>query len=299
MVKIIKFTSGSVVFKTDQGGTYEIDGEKLYVGYNDRVVIPAVPKIVNRITERSVIVSYSSESGETISADEYNETIKKLDKSDEDGVFSDLDEQYEFLKFKRNFCTPDRETVVEKSPEEICLFECLSIEDEYKDCIFSLYHSPNYKYEEHLVNISVNVEKFIAKIAEEFGFSKVGSFSNTKGFSYSHNDGGRYLQVNGKYLCENSPPVSNYSNITYSKAKEIIDSERNNLRKHFREQKLLIEGENKKLSEKTFTEIYDGLNSLSRAINGIDPKKSSLSSFRRVKTQISNLLESMMRDEDS
>lgn len=83
-----------------QNGTYEIDGKRVQIDWNDNNVIVDLDKSpkIYKIDTRSKVERYLNTKGEILSVDDYNKKYNELNKAD-DFEFDNIDDEYAFKKF--------------------------------------------------------------------------------------------------------------------------------------------------------------------------------------------------------
>lgn len=83
-----------------QNGTYEIDGKRVQIGWNDNKVIVDLDKkpTIYKIDVRSKVEHYLNSNGEILTVESYNKKYNELNKA-EDFEFDNIDDEYAFKKF--------------------------------------------------------------------------------------------------------------------------------------------------------------------------------------------------------
>ena len=83
-----------------QNSTYEIDGKRVQIDWNDNKVIVDLDKSpkIYKIDTRYKVEHFSNSKGEILTVEDYNKKHSELDKAEED-EFDNIDDEYAFKKF--------------------------------------------------------------------------------------------------------------------------------------------------------------------------------------------------------
>jgi len=171
------------------GHMVETPGQFVVLNLDEvKVVIKPVPKVIHYVNKNT---------GEKLSLDEYDVNLRTLEsKSDEDGIFSDIDEEYAYKKILQEWIP-----VNEEQPEYIfepVEFEIIEVRKNSEDSdIVSLWNSENVikngKAYYSIKSLSV-AKKFLTQLCSE----------NKLQVEIPTHSGLTYAKINGDYVFDKS-----------------------------------------------------------------------------------------------
>lgn len=204
-MKIIKNTNNSYFIDKQYPcyGKYLIDG--INVGELEKILpiqFDHLP-VVELIKESRLIDFYKNGKGGKLSVEEYKSRVEELDFSDKDGVFDDLDKEFAYKKFKKEW-VPECKDVIEHIPVSLTvLYE--NVKSEFDD-IHPMYTIQE-KIDAELFCWTPDFNSYVNEVAKKYDFVNIGlnaHYATTKGRKYSfsnHNDL-EYMTANGSYASD-------------------------------------------------------------------------------------------------
>lgn len=163
--------------------------------------------VFEQIISGREIIGYINDVGAKITVDKYNTELSKLPKSDADGNFQTIDDEFVYRKFISCW-KPEFQNYVKYSQIEVQLLYG-NTKSEYDDIIPIYTITDNVNDELFMWN--PNFVQYVKDIADKYGFIDAGfnvSYGGTKGrkYSFSRKESIEYMSVNGSfasYLYEN------------------------------------------------------------------------------------------------
>lgn len=289
-MKIIRIRDNCFLLqKQYASGSFLIDGqvissiaEVLPLQFN---AFPTIKRI-DSFTETSHFVN---EVGEEKSVEEYTRIIKKLDKSI-DGVFRNLDDEYEYKKFTREW-KPIYQKVTKyiDVPLEV-LYQTVQSEFEDIEPIYTI--SDN--VESELFIWKPDFRKYIEEIAARYGFEKLDdgvAYGQTIGRKYAFGRGAglSYMVCNGSYsskLYENSSIKNPQKTNTYDKLVIQREMTLKYIDNFFREQRQLTNN----LKIASVGSVTKSLQEIIKIVQSIDPKVKTYSQKRLALGKLETLI---------
>jgi hypothetical protein len=230
-----------------------------------KVVITPTPKIIHYMNKNT---------GEILNLENYTETLELLEsKSDEDGIFSDLDEEYAYKKFQQEWIP-----IKEKQPDYILEqveFEITEVRKNSGDPdIISLWNSPNVINKNKayfILNRLAVAKKILTQLCAE----------NQLELEIPNHSGLTYAKINGTYMFDKS---YEYNNSEYIETLEGCKNEKEKIYKRIKERVDIVLLKSVKLL--SIGEVLLDLENISSALNGYKVSKNDL---ERARTSLRNL----------
>ena len=203
-MKIIKYSENSYFIPKQYSGIgySQVLIDSVLVDKFDEILplkFNHVPTI--EIIKKSRIVDfYKNNSGKNLSVEKYNKKAQLLNKSDEDGCWSSIDEEYIYKKFCNNWEAVYRD-VTEYIPVQInVLYQ--NTKSEYDD-IFPIYSFTD-DVSDDIFIWKPDFQKYVCEIAEKYKFMNIGfncSYGATNGrkFSFGRENSIEYMTISGSY----------------------------------------------------------------------------------------------------
>lgn len=231
-------------------------------------------KVLNTPTPK-IIHYMNKNTGEILNLENYTETLELLEsKSDEDGIFSDLDEEYAYKKFQQEWIP-----IKEKQPDyvlEQVEFEITEVRKNSGDPdIVSLWNSPNV-INKNKAYFSLNrlavAKKILTQLCAE----------NQLELEIPNHSGLTYAKINGTYMFDKS---YEYNNSEYIETLEGCKNEKEKIYKRIKERVDIVLLKSVKLL--SIGEVLLDLENISSALNGYKVSKNDLEGAR---TSLRNLM---------
>ncbi|MDD4410850.1 MAG: hypothetical protein PHE32_04055 [Candidatus Shapirobacteria bacterium] len=203
-MKIIKYSENSYFIPKQYTGLgyYEIMVDNVKVEKFDDILplkFNHIPTI-EIIKKSNVIDYYKNKSEQKLSVEKYTEKVGLLDKSDEDGEWENIDDEYKYKKFTQNWEAVYRQ-VIENVPVQLnVLYQ--NTKSEYDDII------PIYSFTDDVSDDifiwKPDFQKYVCEIAEKYKFMNIGfnqSYGATNGrkFSFGRENSIEYMTMCGTY----------------------------------------------------------------------------------------------------
>lgn len=186
-------------------GTYKIDGKITTITSDQEVQVDSLDNIFKMGTKSAVTHYVNIDTGE-LSVDKYNEELQKLaakGKYDEDTYsqqFVDLDDEYAYKKFKRNWNAVTKLIYISES--EI-LFEEQSVQlSTGNQFISSVYAVSGQLSDVYIYNKSAAQHSTFLRVVKELGLENSENIGKT--WSNATHSGIRYAKIGSKYIFNNS-----------------------------------------------------------------------------------------------
>lgn len=147
---------------------------------------------------------YEDEQGNKLSLEGYQKTEEKFNEiKNGEYEFNNLDDEYEYKKFKKRWINVDKE-VIEYKRQTITVLYVPQVNTPYTKPDFSLEKE---SIEKNTVTYAPNVAQLIHDIAKKYGFEFMGdaNHSKTEGLKYAFSENSgvshmlRYTRINGSY----------------------------------------------------------------------------------------------------
>ncbi len=192
-----------------QNGTYEIDGKRVQIGWNDNKVIVDLDKkpTIYKIDVRSKVEHYLNSNGEILTVESYNKKYNELNKA-EDFEFDNIDDEYAFKKFIQEWKAVN-------TSFEIKTFVEYSIK-------YNVYNLPKYitpmrklngdlKNTIYIYDQAKHILELTEKALLEIGYLKSSRESTIEGEFYLSKDSIRFSKIDkGQFLTIKIPDLRQY-----------------------------------------------------------------------------------------
>ena len=281
-----------------QQGTYEIDGKRVQIGWNDNKVIvdlESSPKIY-RVDIRKKIEHYLNSSNDILSIEDYNQRYTKLNKS-EDFEFDNIDDEYAFKKFvqewKAIYTSFEVKTLVEYSIK------------------YNVYNLPKYitpmrklngdlKNTIYVYDQAKHILELTEKALLEIGYIKSSRESTIEGEFYLSKDSIRFSKINNRdFLTIQISNLRQYEEKgiykdTYVKVFELYNSNIINIDKIIK----IWYASQTKLDGILYSEVLKELKDLTSLVKGIEVKTKDTckgKSLNKISSLITSLEKSLIK----
>ena len=281
-----------------QQGTYEIDGKRVQIGWNDNKVIvdlESSPKIY-RVGIRKKLEHYLNSNNDILSIEGYNQRYTELNKS-EDFEFENLDDEYAFKKFVQEW------KAIETSFEVKTLVE-YSIK-------YNVYNLPKYitpmrklngdlKNTIYVYDQAKHILELTEKALLEIGYIKSSRESTIEGEFYLSKDSIRFSKINNRdFLTIQISNLRQYEEKgiykdTYVKVFELYNSNIINIDKIIK----IWYASQTKLDGILYSEVLKELKDLTSLVKGIEVKTKDTckgKSLNKISSLITSLEKSIIK----
>ena len=281
-----------------QQGTYEIDGKRVQIGWNDNKVIVDLESspIIYRVDIRKKIKHYLNSCNDILSIEDYNQRYTKLNKS-EDFEFDNIDDEYAFKKFvqewKAIYTSFEVKTLVEYSIK------------------YNVYNLPKYitpmrklngdlKNTIYVYDQAKHILELTEKALLEIGYIKSSRESTIEGEFYLSKDNIRFSKINNRaFLTILISDLRQYEERgiykdTYVKVFELYNSNIINIDKIIK----IWYASQTKLDGILYSEVLKELKDLTSLVKGIEVKTKDTckgKSLNKISSLITSLEKSLIK----